>query len=417
LHIGLTSTRVRRPNRLSEFSTAEAWRRIVELAESESVRAVLLAGDIVDQNNRFFEAIGPLQRGIERLAESDIITIAVSGNHDHEVLRRLASELPPDAFRLLGADGTWERVTVEHDGQPVLHVDGVSFPGAVVRTSPLEAYELPHDPSVATLAIVHGDIHDASSRYRPLDLRRLQRFAVDGWLLGHIHADELIQASGAPWVLYPGSAQALDPGEEGAHGPWVAEISGSSVQPPVRRPLSSVLYASVDADLSGVDDEDALEGRITSLIRKKADELVADAGSAVRVAVLRCRFHGATPLADDVDKVARRLVGELELEVEHATVIVDSYSVEVVPPLDLEQYAASNSAPGALARLLVGLDASEPSDEVRRLIEDAMKDLRRADAHRDFADLQHEQITEQTARDYLREQARALLAELVKDEV
>ena len=140
LHIG------RRPSRLPThvdarpLSCADAWTRIVDHALDARADLVALGGDLVDRANRYFEALGPLERGVRRLADAGIVTVAVAGNHDHDVLpqlaRALAPTLPAGAFRLLGAGGTWERTTIERDGAR-LHVDGWSFPAEHVDDDPM----------------------------------------------------------------------------------------------------------------------------------------------------------------------------------------------------------------------------------------------------------------------------------------
>lgn len=51
------------------------WETIVERAVTEKVDVVALSGDVVDHDNRFFEAAGSLERGILRLADKDIDTV------------------------------------------------------------------------------------------------------------------------------------------------------------------------------------------------------------------------------------------------------------------------------------------------------------------------------------------------------
>ena len=106
------------------------WRR----PSRRVVRAVLLAGDVVDRDDDFFEAYGHLARGVRRLADADIEVIGVAGNHDVKVLPRLANEVP--AFRLLGAGGEWEHCEIA-DGRESLTVWGWSFPQPRVIESPL----------------------------------------------------------------------------------------------------------------------------------------------------------------------------------------------------------------------------------------------------------------------------------------
>src|SRR5690606_34254660 len=127
LHLGRRSSRL--PSHLDgrTHSCAGCWDQVVALALEESVDVVALSGDLVDRDNRFYEAVGPLESGLRRLADAGIEIVAVAGNHDHDVLPRLVDALGPEAFRLLGRGGVWERATVRRGGR-VLHIDGWSFP-------------------------------------------------------------------------------------------------------------------------------------------------------------------------------------------------------------------------------------------------------------------------------------------------
>ena len=281
VHIGRSSSRVSESMR-HEARAGAAWARIAELALTEQVNALLLSGDVVDESNRFWEAIGPLEAGLSRLGEAGIPVLAVAGNHDYAVLARLADQLPRERFALLGRGGTWERFTLEHDGRPWLNIDGWSFPQASVLTSPLDSYDQAPDPDVPTLGFVHGDLGVANTRYAPLDLGRMQALPPQAWLLGHIHAPRLEAAEGRPWVLMPGSPQALDPGEPGPHGPWISEIDGSVLRQPVQRLLSAVWYRQSTLDVSGAQDDTALDELILGFLRSEGAEVGEQAGRRER---------------------------------------------------------------------------------------------------------------------------------------
>src|SRR3954469_17173730 len=103
IHIGRCSTKTDEPG----WPCAQAWDDLVRLAIDERVDLVALSGDIVDRENRYYEAIGPLERGLRALAKEGIPVFAVSGNHDHDVLPRVADALGgfDSGFRLLGRGG------------------------------------------------------------------------------------------------------------------------------------------------------------------------------------------------------------------------------------------------------------------------------------------------------------------------
>jgi len=413
IHIGRSSVRIPDTVRPNDIRAATVWYRIVDLALLEQVTVVCLSGDIVDQGNKFFEAIGPLQRGVEKLAEAGILTVAVSGNHDYDVLTRLADRLPADYFRLIGRNGQWERFTLEQDGHPVLHLDGWSFPTPYVHTSPLDSYDFLADPSVPVLGVVHGDLYTTNSRYAPLDRRRLEAISVNAWLLGHIHASNLIDNLQRPWMLYPGSPQALKSGENGPHGPWIVETNGASIGVPEQRPLSSVWYDHLDIDISDATDESDLETVLLNQIRQRADQIVEDAGPHLAHISFRLRLKGATPASHAVATIANQVTQDLSLSSDNASVAVESYSVETIPAIDLNEYACMHSAPGALARLLLGLEKPEADNDVMPLIQQARRDLERADIHRDFSQLDQRKITDEVARRYLQVEAHSLLTQLL----
>ncbi|MFT5432610.1 MAG: exonuclease SbcD, partial [Myxococcota bacterium] len=96
------------------LTAARAFASVVDCAIAHEVRAVVLAGDVVDRDKDRFEAYDVLERGARRLAESGIPVIAVAGNHDGLVLPRLARNL--SSVQLLGEGGCWECIPIPGGG-------------------------------------------------------------------------------------------------------------------------------------------------------------------------------------------------------------------------------------------------------------------------------------------------------------
>ena len=410
LHIGRSSSRVKGDARPNDLRAATAWYRLVDFAIREKTRVVCLSGDVADQDNKFWEAIGPLEEGIRRLAKAGIQTIAVSGNHDYDVLARLADQMPSEHFTLLGRGGVWQRRSIYVDGHPKLHVDGWSFPSQYVDHSPPNTYAFEPDANVPTLGMVHGDLDVPGSRYAPLDSVRLRASGVNGWLYGHMHTPRLME--GSPWLLYPGSPQALDPGETGPHGPWIVEVSDGKLGRPKQLPLSTVWYDNLDIDISAIDDEASLEGKVHGEIRKTADRIAERAGANLVHISLRLRLAGATSISSRVADVANSLIDELSLQAGPGTVRVEKVAVQTTPAIDLNEHAKKDSLPGSLARLLLELGDGELSSDVGKLVGCVQDALEQISGAKEFAQLDQPQITESTAREYLRTQARELLTQL-----
>lgn len=349
LHLGRSSTRL--PSEAQELArTINAWQRLVEAAIREGVSAVLLSGDIVDHSNRFWESIGPLKEGILKLHAAGIRTLAVSGNHDADVLPGLSRLLPPGAFTLLGADGTWQRETLYDQGAPVLHVDGWSFPSSHVHTDPTLSYPSHTDiDGLPVLAMVHGDPGVADSTYAPLSLSRLQSLPVSAWLLGHIHRPSL--TPGTPWILMPGSPQPLDPGEPGPHHAWITDLQSGQLSPPSPFCPSPLLYRSITL-LVQPDDPPSREW-ITLRLQQKVD---ADPSPGLQV--LRLRLHGYTR-----DPEALRACIHAIEEWTTPDLAVESVIFDVHPELNLEEIAKAGPVPALLCQAL----DSPPPDLMKRL--------------------------------------------------
>jgi len=124
---------------------AEAWRRTVQAALDVGVAAVVLAGDVVEREDDFFEAFRVLSTGTKHLTEGGIAVLGVAGNHDVKVLPRLAKQIK--SFRLLGANGNWEHHRIE-DGRDSIVLWGWSFPRPQVLNSPIPPKPFERQPGV-----------------------------------------------------------------------------------------------------------------------------------------------------------------------------------------------------------------------------------------------------------------------------
>ncbi|MEQ9616829.1 MAG: DNA repair exonuclease [Phycisphaerales bacterium] len=422
LHLGRASSRVTAQSD-SDVTARAALDRLVDAAIRENADLLCLTGDVADDSNRFWEALGPLTRGITRLAEEGIVTLAVSGNHDHDVLPRLAAQLDSQAFRLLGREGNWERYTHEVNGSPVLHVDGWSFPQEHVRLSPVDTYEPRHDAAVPTVAMVHGDLDVATSPYAPLERQQLLSLPILGWLLGHIHAPMCEEQYDRPFLVYPGSPQALDPGEPGEHGAVLAELQHGRFSPLRRIPLSTVRYDALDVDLSGVEDESAFARRVREDIEDCASSAAEEGNGVLKHLSLRLTLTGRTAIAGDLRTEARGLENDFETTVDGVHVAVDRVRLDVLPEIDLEEHAQTNTPPGMIARLLLDIEHNESTTdmavETQRLLHTArqrIEDQRRNSVYASISDGEREPSEEEVCR-VVREQAETLLTELLGQSV
>ena len=384
LHIGRRSSKL--PDSLagSEHSCAVAWEAVVDTAISERVDVVALSGDLVDRANRYFEAIGPLERGLRRLAAGGIDTYAVAGNHDYDVLPELADTLDLDRFHLLGRGGRWERATVSRDNRPALYIDGWSFPREQVYECSLDTYDLPHD-GVPVLGLLHADLDQAGSSYGPVTLAQLHRHEVAVWMLGHIHGCSIMADDGRPVVIYPGSPQAMDPGEPGVHGAIIADIDASGRVTTRRAPLSTVCYLPMTVDVSGIESDEDVRSRIVTSLREALDR---DEHGYDRLACLVCRLTltGRTPLHGALRAIVNEAADDLSLPGRAGVeAIIESIGIETRPAIDLDALARRNDPPGEVAKVIRALETGEARSRYAGLMDGTARELRGIHGSNSFA--------------------------------
>ncbi len=381
IHLGCYPSRL--PRREDGLSVAHVWQSIVEQAISLDVDIIALTGDVVDRDNRYFEAFGPLESGVRRLGEAGIPTYVVSGNHDFDVLPRLVDAVGAETFHLLGRGGRWESQVFERDGEPVLELMGWSFPSQHFRSSPFADFEGASTAGVPTVGLLHADLDQPDSPYAPVSSAELETHSMDAWLLGHIHKPRERRTPSDGIILYPGSPQALDPGERGVHGPWLLQVAPGTSPTARQIPLATVRYRELAVDLSDVDTKEDFEREVPERLRADLREISEGAGSLERV-VYRLRYVGRTALHRELSGLSNAMIDDLEVPFDGVTGAVDKVEVLTKPRVDLDEIARGHDPPAVLAALL--LELQDPELEPAE-IPQAQKELFRR-LRRRFTDIQ-----------------------------
>ena len=370
IHLGRTPSRLPPELPARDLGPAEAWGRAVDVALRSGVTAVLLAGDVVDRDEDFFEAYRALESGVRKLAEAGVGVIGVAGNHDVEVLPRLARHIAK--FRLLGAGGKWESCRIEGTREAVT-LWGWSFPQARFPSSPLGEAPIERASGI-NLGLLHCD-RDAGpdSPYAPVSARDLERSGLDGWLLGHIHRPDALGAESPSGYL--GSLTGLDRGETGPRGPWLITVADGRIAEIAHLQLAPLRWEELDVDLQDtrhpheardrlLEEVVALDGRLAAL---------PVAPNAVGLSVT---FTGRTAFGSAaLDEVA-----EEDRNATHVGAIGTRYFVHQIlsdtrPEADLERLAERRDPVGLLAARLLRLEGPEGDPERERLVEAARRRL------------------------------------------
>lgn len=355
VHIGRQPSRVPLEHG-QEFSCSNSWRAIVDLALAENVRALIVAGDLVDASNQFLEAAGALEEGVRRLGEQGVELILIAGNHDVEVMPELARVAALDSVRILGKNGCWESLTVTGDAHEICpQVFAWSFPHRENPGNPVASFPRGDvDPTRPCLGILHSDFGSPDSRYCGTSGTDYTGLPVDLWVIGHLHKPTLTQVNQTARILIPGSPQGMDPGpgEQGIHGVWILDTADSAMTPEFV-PVGGLCYERVVLHVP----EDCAPSEVPRLAREAiADKLGVLRGdhAQLKAAHVRLTVKGRSKMTgDEVETALSETLCE-PFEIDGVLVFAHEYAVEVEPALDVTAMMEGKGVLAVLARVAAG---------------------------------------------------------------
>ena len=311
-----------------------AWSRMVDRAVESSADAVLVAGDFFDSDAAQYAVRADVRRTLERLRAAGIAVVAVAGNHDSHALR-VFSRYCDGLITLLGVAGAPSMVDIKG-----FRVVGASF------ERPDDHGLLDRLPVVSVgspvVGLLHGDIDGTDRRYNPFSGAELTGRGVDSWVLGHIHVRREFASFSAS---YPGSPQALDPGETGLHGfHWLEIDDRGGLSSPIFEPVSDVRYENLTIELPAGELLDDAVVRAAD----RFDDFPGKLGLRLRVL-----WSGERPKLPE---------GVVDWHRGVFQVVSDAPAASVALPA----LASGSDARGQAARLLLGLDGLGEADWVSR---------------------------------------------------
>ncbi len=182
-------------------------------------------------------------------------------------------------------------------------------------------------------------------------------------------------------VGYLGSLVGLDPGEPGAHGPWIANVSALGTVEMTQLALAPLRYERVDLsleaipDLEGDDLEDAFAAALRLAVNTVHDRIGATLG-VTRVVACRVTLTGRTRSHKRVRQVVRNSnVQAQKCEIENGVYFVEKIIDQSAPDIDLTEIAKGSDPPALLAQRLIQLQQGGAA--AQQLVDAATKDIER----------------------------------------
>lgn len=303
---------------LSLFNNAgqKALKRMVDLALTEEVDFIIVAGDLYDREARSVKSSRFFLEQCQLLKKKGIKLYIISGNHDPAGRKKEPFELPDNVFFFSS-----EEVEIEDfykNDKLKARILGQSYRQKFEARSMYNFYT-PEDDAVFNLGILHTGLDADNRRYVPVNKSELlTKEDIHYWALGHIHQFEKI--SEEPAVYYPGTIQGRDINEYGDKGALVVEVDEHLKIKTKFHSLAAVLFKNIVIDLEkyqNLNNLSALERILTEQINKIIEEienLNSKSEYEVESYIIRFLVKGRSKIhqyIDDKIEVEESLLAEL----------------------------------------------------------------------------------------------------------
>lgn len=337
------------------------WDALIDVARTESVDAIIIAGDLIDRENPRFEPVGPIERGLTTLARHNIPVVIVAGDDDVGTLRTLVENDATGTLQVLGQDGIWETTTVTGDSSDTLTIAGWSAPGRSISGSPVANLNNALGNSDPDVVVLHGTPKGSAGGFAPIPTAHMTDNPASLWIAGAPFAPDVNTIDGTT-VLVPGSAAALSPDDTGTRGAWIADIDGRKLD--LRQiPLAAVRFDQLEIDLTGCGDIDAAESRIIGELQATLETAVTtDAGNNLLAICVHLIISGRTPAFAALPAQLEEISRTIDLQQRGVVLTIASVTNNMQPNIELESLAQRADPVGETARILQALDAPALDD-------------------------------------------------------
>jgi len=341
-------------------SVRQTFKAGVDLALSQKVNALLIAGDLFDNETLSFATEKFLLEQMHRLQAGEISVYYAPGNHDPYAAGYRASQIPwPANVHVFNTrqPGTCE--VLDSEGRTVALVSGAGHAGTRESENLAKAFP-PAAGGVLHVGLLHALVSGTGGeseheRYAPCALADLAGKGYTYWALGHIHTRSVLLEK--PLIVYPGNLVGRNPREDGPRGAYLVEVDDGGRVKATFQALAPVCWAAFRvSNLSEASNLENLERQIYTSITK-----ALESGNYPGKLLLRVTLEGPCPLyreLQDEENLATLADGlQTDLRLEYLELAADA----VVRPIDPDSY---RNEPHVLSTVLALIDALKTNDEL-----------------------------------------------------
>ncbi|MGI6587385.1 MAG: metallophosphoesterase family protein [Peptococcia bacterium] len=341
----------------------EAFRAGVDLALSSGCHALLISGDLFDNQTLSFTTEKFLLTEMQRLAQGQVQVFYATGNHDPSGSKyRVKQILWPDNVHIFSQCIPESYPLINSEGQTIAMIVGAGHENSKESENLASSFPEARNYDVPFIAVLHALVTGSSGeaeheRYAPCTLLDLKEKGYVYWALGHIHQRGVLSES--PYIVYPGNLLGRNPRENGTKGAYLVEIDDYGQVKIDFYPLAPLCW--YDLTINNLAEADNLE-KLEQLIIRAVEEQLKNKLKEEKI-LLRLKLAGPCPLyreltvAENLAVLTENLTFLLSLE------YLELNEEGLFPPLHLERYG---NEPHVLSELL-NLISSLTSDETKLL--------------------------------------------------
>lgn len=284
-----------------------AFRNLVQLAITERVDFVILAGDIYDDNWRDYNTGLFFVNELRKLDQEDIPVVSLSGNHDAASVITKSLTLPKNALPYRFPTDKPSSVKFEQL-RVALHGQGFA---SRAETSNLAANYPPSIAGYFNIGVLHTalDGREQHDTYAPCTLTELLARGYDYWALGHVHQRESLNGSERIRVEFPGNIQGRHVREVGAKGCLVVTVDAKRHATPVFHALDVFRWAVVAVDAANAL---SMDGALDASVKELGEARTQADGRPLAVRVeLSCGNAVYRHIADNIEQFRFDLAGQV----------------------------------------------------------------------------------------------------------
>jgi len=265
-------------------ATRQAFLNLINLAISENVEFVLIAGDLYDGDWKDHKTGLFFAKQMTKLRDANIPVFLIKGNHDaaSQITRNLRL---PNNVKVFSVN---EPESIRLNESVVVHGQGYAT-RAVTEDLSINYPERLSDYFNIGLLHTSLDGREGHDNYSPCSLQGLIAKDYDYWALGHVHNREVLCED--PWVIFPGNIQGRHIREQGAKGCTLVTVEDGRVITIEHHDLDVLRWTQCHVDAKGADTADDVLDRIKSKLQDEIDN--SDGRTlAIRIEIVGvCKAH------------------------------------------------------------------------------------------------------------------------------